>query len=83
MCGSDECRRMLLLRMRYQILVEAAIALEYLHKDCPQCILHQHIKSSNIMLDDDIKAHLGNFGLTWLMDHKKLDKTTIPIDSIG
>lgn len=55
-------RGVLSLRMRHRILVEVPAALEYLHKNCPQCVLHRDIKSSNVMLDADMKAHLGDFG---------------------
>ncbi|KAG0623819.1 hypothetical protein M758_3G204700 [Ceratodon purpureus] len=70
-------------KVRHRILVEVATALEYLHKDCIQCVLHRDIKSSNIMLDADFKAHLGDFGLARLMDHNKLDKTTMAAGTIG
>jgi serine/threonine protein kinase len=60
-----------------------AAALEYLHSDCAQCILHRDIKSSNVMLDTDFKAHLGDFGLARLMDHEKHDRTTMAAGTLG
>ncbi|KAG0570455.1 hypothetical protein KC19_6G163400 [Ceratodon purpureus] len=63
--------------LRLSILGGIASALEYLHEDWIQCILHRDIKSSNVMLDDNMNAHLGDFGLARLMDHDKLEKTTL------
>jgi serine/threonine protein kinase len=59
------------------------MALEYLHKDCPKCVLHRDIKSSNVMLNTNMKAHLGDFGLARLLDHKKLETTTMAAGTIG
>lgn len=63
--------------LRLSILSGIGAALEYLHEDWIQCILHRDIKSSNVMLDDNMNAHLGDFGLARLMDHDKLEKTTL------
>ena len=70
-------------KLRHQILEEVAAALEYLHSDCVQCILHRDIKSSNVMLDAKFKAHLGDFGLARLMDHQKHDRTTMAAGTLG
>lgn len=61
---------------RVSILAGVAAALEYLHEGWTQCVLHRDVKSSNVMLDADMKPHLGDFGLARLMDHQKLEKTT-------
>lgn len=63
--------------LRCSILGGIAAAIEYLHEDWVQCILHRDIKSSNVMLDDDMNPHLGDFGLARLVDHEKLEKTTL------
>nr|CAN63687.1 hypothetical protein VITISV_011878 [Vitis vinifera] len=38
-------------------------ALDYLHNGCEKRVLHRDIKASNIMLDSDFNARLGDFGL--------------------
>ncbi|GMY05479.1 L-type lectin-domain containing receptor kinase IX.1-like [Fagus crenata] len=62
---------------RYKIVQNLASALLYLHHEgCEQCVLHRDIKSSNIMLDSNFNAKLGDFGLARLVDHAKGARTT-------
>jgi serine/threonine protein kinase len=81
--GGNFKGKALSLIMRHNILEGVAAALEYLHEDCPSCVLHRDIKSSNVLLDADFKAHLGDFGLARLMDHHKLEKTTLAAGTLG
>jgi len=71
------------LYMRQSILEGVSEALEYLHEDCQSVVLHRDIKSGNVLLDVEFKAHLGDFGLARLMDHHKLDKTTLAAGTLG
>ncbi|XP_010665452.1 probable L-type lectin-domain containing receptor kinase S.5 [Vitis vinifera] len=48
---------------RYGIICGVAQALDYLHNGCEKRVLHRDIKASNIMLDSDFNARLGDFGL--------------------
>ncbi|GKC37855.1 leucine-rich repeat protein [Tanacetum coccineum] len=45
------------------ILMDVACALDYLHNCCQTTIVHGDVKPSNILLDDDMVAHVGYFGL--------------------
>ena len=49
--------------MRYRIINGVAQALDYLHNGCEKRVLHRDIKASNIMLDSEFNARLGDFGL--------------------
>ncbi|KAK3432943.1 hypothetical protein EUGRSUZ_D00460 [Eucalyptus grandis] len=68
---------------RYKIAQGIASALLYLHEEWEQCVLHRDIKSSNIMLDSDFNAKLGDFGLARLVDHAKGLQTTILAGTMG
>jgi serine/threonine protein kinase len=41
--------------------------LDYLHNDTEHVVVHCDIKPSNVLLDDDLVAHLGDFGLARLI----------------
>ncbi|CAD5193734.1 unnamed protein product [Musa acuminata subsp. malaccensis] len=48
---------------RYKIISGVASALDYLHHGSIKRVLHRDIKASNVMLDDEYNARLGDFGL--------------------
>lgn len=53
--------------MRHKIAVGVAMGLKYLHFDCSPKIIHRDLKPGNILLDHDMEAHIGDFGLAKLM----------------
>jgi serine/threonine protein kinase len=71
------------LMLRHSILRGVAAALSYLHEECPQCVLHRDIKSSNILLDGEWNAYLGDFGLARVIDHHKMERTTMMAGTFG
>ncbi|KAL4038507.1 hypothetical protein IC575_002128 [Cucumis melo] len=56
---------------RYKILSGVASALHYLHNEYDQKVLHRDIKSSNILLDSEFNARLGDFGLARALDPER------------
>ena len=62
--------------VRYKIAQGLASSLLYLQEEWEQCVLHRDIKSSNIMLDSNFNAKLGDLGLARLVDHVKGSTTT-------
>ncbi|KZV57090.1 receptor-like protein kinase [Dorcoceras hygrometricum] len=49
---------------RLNIIIDIASAVEYLHHGTDSIIIHGDLKPSNIFLDDNMTAHVGDFGLT-------------------
>ncbi|KAB2630492.1 LRR receptor-like serine/threonine-protein kinase [Pyrus ussuriensis x Pyrus communis] len=48
---------------RLNIAIDVAYALDYLHNHCETSIVHCDLKPSNVLLDEDMVAHVGDFGL--------------------
>ncbi|GJZ02843.1 kinase-like domain-containing protein [Tanacetum coccineum] len=55
------------LLQRINILREAATAHDYLQNRCQTTVVHGDLKPSNILLDDDMVAHVGDLGLARLL----------------
>ncbi|XP_065869330.1 protein kinase STUNTED-like [Euphorbia lathyris] len=50
-------------KVRYDIAIKTAEALNYLHNKCSRPVIHRDIKSSNILLSHDLEPKLSDFGL--------------------
>jgi Protein kinase domain len=66
----EEKRRRLTWKMRYQIAIDMAKALSYLHQDCRHQILHLDVKPGNILLDEVFRAKLSDFGISRAMSRE-------------
>ncbi|KAA8519564.1 hypothetical protein F0562_013812 [Nyssa sinensis] len=69
--------------IRFKIAQGLASALVYLHEEWEQCVVHRDIKSSNVMLDSNFNAKLGDFGLARFVDHEKESETTNVAGTMG
>jgi hypothetical protein len=69
--------------VRYTIARGLTSALLYLHEEWEQCVVHRDIKASNIMLDSEFNAKLGDFGLARFVDHAKGAQTTALAGTLG
>jgi hypothetical protein len=65
--SSGEDSIILGLGQRISMLVNVADALSYLHHDNERSVVHRDLKPSNILIDADMKAYLGDFGIASLI----------------
>lgn len=59
----DEPSKNLSLIQRIKISIDIAFALDYLHNQCHSTIVHCDLKPSNVLLNDEMVGHVGDFGL--------------------
>ncbi|KAK7388732.1 hypothetical protein VNO78_23559 [Psophocarpus tetragonolobus] len=53
--------------LRYKVAIDVAKGLSYLHHDCRRRVLHLDVKPENILLDENYKALVSDFGLSTLV----------------
>ncbi|XP_039144092.1 receptor kinase-like protein Xa21 [Dioscorea cayenensis subsp. rotundata] len=67
--GDNEHQQLnhLSLIQRLNIAIGVADALDYLHHSCQPPVIHCDLKPSNVLRDNDMNTHLGDFGLAKLL----------------
>ncbi|KAL5748057.1 hypothetical protein ACOSQ2_025354 [Xanthoceras sorbifolium] len=72
--SKDEVRvSNLSLIQRLSIVIDVASAIEYLHHHCQPPIVHGDLKPSNVLLDHDMVAHVGDFGLAKFLSDNQVN----------
>nr|XP_019704711.2 probable LRR receptor-like serine/threonine-protein kinase At3g47570 [Elaeis guineensis] len=80
----EEVLHKLTLLQRMNIAIDVASALEYLHHYSGTPIVHCDLKPSNILLDEDMVAHVCDFGLAkFLMTPSYGDSSLVTSHTIG
>ncbi|KAL0006262.1 hypothetical protein SO802_013823 [Lithocarpus litseifolius] len=64
---------------RVSIMMDVALALEYLHNGRSESVVHCDLKHSNILLDEDLVAHVGDFGIAKIL----VENDTTQTQTIG
>ncbi|KAK2980976.1 hypothetical protein RJ640_018060 [Escallonia rubra] len=80
--GNEEKRGLTLLQ-RLNIAIDVASALDYLHHHSGTTLVHCDLKPGNVLLDIDLVAHLGDFGLTRILPEATHAFSTSQSSSIG
>ncbi|KAF7083642.1 hypothetical protein CFC21_087408 [Triticum aestivum] len=68
---------------RLKIAQGASLGLSYIHEVCDPQIVHRDIKSSNILLDNEFKAYVADFGLARLILPNQTHVTTELVGTMG
>ncbi|XP_061346918.1 receptor-like serine/threonine-protein kinase At2g45590 isoform X2 [Gastrolobium bilobum] len=79
---------------RFDVAVSVSKGLEYLHHQCDPPVIHGDIKPSNVLLDRDFKAKIGDFGLArvktvvedcgmGMVEEKKKDEEEMEVEDCG
>nr|XP_048317966.1 probable LRR receptor-like serine/threonine-protein kinase At3g47570 [Ziziphus jujuba var. spinosa] len=68
---------------RVNISLGVANALDYLHNQCHVPIVHCDLKPSNVLLDSDMNAHLGDFGLVRFLPNASHPFSSEQTSSLG
>lgn len=68
---------------RLHIALGTARGLSFLHHECEQLIIHRDMKSSNILLDENFKAYLTDFGMARILDVNSSHVSTVVAGTPG
>ncbi|XP_073107912.1 L-type lectin-domain containing receptor kinase S.1-like [Elaeis guineensis] len=68
---------------RRRVLADVAEGLQYLHQGWEQVVLHRDVKSSNILLDGEMRGRLGDFGLAKLYERGAAPSNTRVVGTLG
>ncbi|GAU35483.1 hypothetical protein TSUD_384380 [Trifolium subterraneum] len=68
---------------RLNIMIDVASALEYLHHGSSIPVVHCDLKPSNVLLDEDMVAHVSDFGISKLLDEGQSKTHTQTLATLG
>ncbi|KAM3338599.1 receptor kinase-like protein Xa21 [Capsicum galapagoense] len=77
----EDCHLNLL--QRVTVMLDTAMAIEYLHHGNDTPIVHCDLKPANILLDEDMVAHVGDFGISKILAISKSMAHTETLGTLG
>ncbi|XP_047978221.1 probable LRR receptor-like serine/threonine-protein kinase At3g47570 [Salvia hispanica] len=68
---------------RIEVMIDVALALEYLHHGYVKPVIHCDLKPSNVLLDKDMVGHITDFGITKLLGEENSVVRTQTLATLG
>ncbi|KAJ1394892.1 Serine/threonine-protein kinase, active site [Sesbania bispinosa] len=68
---------------RLNIMIDVASALDYMHHDSSPVVVHCDVKPSNVLLDENMVAHLSDFGIAKLLNDEQSKEYTKTMATLG
>lgn len=64
-------------------MLDVAMAMDYLHCGQTEPVIHCDLKPSNVLLDEDMVAHVAGFGIAKILGANKTETQTNTLGTFG